>query len=127
MKILLLCVVVIHVCSHLIYVETDTEAVIHPTEDTHVDLCISSNPCTRTVWIITPPNTPRLQITNGLTGEYIQPMSQDLGAPGLQIFHLECSGCKIGDEVTIKLELYSYGENEPWETRFVVVKVLDKH
>lgn len=127
MKILYFFLLIIHVYSHIVYVEKDTEAVIHPTEDIHVDLCISSNPCTRTVWIITPPDTPRIQITNGPTGEYIEPMTDALGAPGLQIFHFECSGCKLGDEAKLKLELFMYGRDLPLETRYVVVKVLPIH
>lgn len=127
MKILLICISLVCGYSHIVFVEKDTEAVIHPKEDTHVDLMVSSSPCSRTVWMITPPDTPRIRITNGYTGEYIKPMSQEYGAPGLQMFHVVCSGCQEGDIAKIKLVLYQYRSDDPLETRFVTIKVLKGH
>ena len=127
MKILLIWISLVCAYSHIVFVEKDTEAVIHSTEDTHVDLMISLSPCSRTVWMITPPDTPRIRITNGYTGEYIEPMSQGYGAPGLQMFHVVCSGCQVGDIAKIKLELYQYGNDDPIETRSVIIKVLNGH
>lgn len=78
---------------------------------------ITSNPSTGYSWIIVPLNSDRFKIDD-LDGDYYPPSYSIAGAPGYQIFRVDCNElCKDGDSIILVLEY-----RRTWEADAVVLK-----
>jgi predicted secreted protein len=85
----------------------------------HLDLLVSSNPSTGYIWTLYPETSPKLKVESWAGGDVLQEKSDIPGAPGKQLFHVDCEDCRDGEMNILTMQL-----KRAWEDKPVAMKQL---
>ena len=83
----------------------------------HLDLLVTSNPSTGYIWSLYPETSPKLKVESWAEGDVLQEKSDIPGAPGKQLFHVDCEGCRDGEMNILTLQLKRAWEDKPVATK----------